>query len=299
MGYNSPTAKDINGLYYNIGNYGCLITCLAMYTDMTPDVVNQTLKDNQGYVDGTGLFIWNKCSVLYLTQVYASPTYTGPVTTLGLTKMKEYLDAGQPLLCEIDFNEQTESEEMHYVLMTGYDDTTFYACDPWTGTQIDMAVYGGTARAVIKFRAYDKVLPKDDGVNCQLALSQCMTARDNHWNDLNTIKDALIVTGDYALDVIMRRIDMLTGIEVDYGKKTQQLTEAQKQVVELQKQSADKDVELTNLKSEVEKLTIKIDSAIVANNTLQTQLTELKKKCVTPQLTGWKKRIYDWIMKGR
>lgn len=292
LGYNtSPT--------YTIGGYGCLITCFGMYINMRPDEVNQLLKDNQGFVDGTGYFIWSKSTVMGLKLFYSSPTYSSAVTNAGLAKMKELLDAGHPLVCEIDFNEQTDSEEMHYVFINGYDETTFYAIDPWTGTQIDMNVYGGTARAVIKFRAYDKLLPKGDGVDLQLAFDQCRVSRDNHWNDLNTIKDELMITGDYALDVILRRIDMLSGIERDYGEKTKQLNDAQKQVIELQKQSADKEIELQNLKSEVAELTMKIDQAIFKNNDLKLQLEEVKKQCVVPPLKGWKKRLYDFIMKGK
>src|SRR5258706_2344896 len=95
--------------------------------------------------------------------MYLSPRYEGPVTTQGLARIREALDAGLPVLSEIDFNPNTNGEEQHYVLICGYDGDKLYAADPWVGKIIDLDVYGGPTRAVIQFRIYDKKLEKDDG----------------------------------------------------------------------------------------------------------------------------------------
>lgn len=144
---------------YTIGNYGCLITCFANYLDKTPIEINDILKANQGFIQG-GLFVWSKSTVLGLNQVYLSPRYEDAVSSQGLDKMRQLIDEGRPLIAEIDFNPSTVSEEMHYVLIHGYDgNDKFFCIDPWTGQEIDLDVYGGVRRAVYQFRAYDKTLP--------------------------------------------------------------------------------------------------------------------------------------------
>lgn len=146
---------------YNIGQYGCLITSFANYLGISPVDVNSH-KDL--FVSDSGDLIWSKTSVIGLNNVYTSPRYIDLVTSQGIAKMKSLIDEGRPLICEVDFNPATTEEDMHFVLVIGYDDSSpdsekFVAIDPWTGTEIDLSVYGGIRRAVITFRAYDRILP--------------------------------------------------------------------------------------------------------------------------------------------
>jgi len=151
LGYNT-------NLPYTIGNFGCLITCLANYVGKTPTEINNTLKANNGFVSG-GLFVWGKSTTIGLTQTYVSPFYSDAVSTYGLNKMRELIDNGYPLLTEVDFYPSTVNEDMHFVLVIGYDDNDiFYAIDPWTGTEVNLTIYGGVKRAVYQFRAYNKKL---------------------------------------------------------------------------------------------------------------------------------------------
>jgi hypothetical protein len=176
LGYNTNSA-------YSIGMYGCLITCLSAITDRTPNVTNQILKDNSGYVSG-GNFVWGKCTALGLTQTYVSPVYTGLVTDAGVAKAKELLKGQYPLLCEIDFNPATMGEEMHFVEVIGYDDNTenFYIMDPWTGEIVSIDRYGGFRRAVIQFRAYDKKLAIEGAVVTPVCDPNWRIERDTNWN---------------------------------------------------------------------------------------------------------------------
>lgn len=148
-------------LPYTLGNFGCLITCLSMYIGKLVNETNDILKANQAFAKDSGEFIWGKSSALGLNQTYLSPRYTDAVTAQGFQKIKELIDAGFPLLCEVDFNPNTSGEEMHFVLIIGYKDDNFYAADPWVGEIINLSVYGGAARAIIQFRAYDKTLSTD------------------------------------------------------------------------------------------------------------------------------------------
>lgn len=155
---------------YNIGMYGCLITSFGNYLGKTPIEINniKSLFDT-----GNGNLIWSKTPLIGLNNVYTSPRYEDAVTSQGINKMKSLIDEGRPLICEIDFNPNTVQEDQHYVLVIGYDETkedTFIAVDPWTGTVIDLSVYGGVKRTLYTFRAYDKILPFDTGADYFLGI---------------------------------------------------------------------------------------------------------------------------------
>lgn len=174
LGYNTSI--------YTIGGYGCLITCLASYlksldTQETPATVNKRLIDNQGFQSGTGNFIWTKSTVLGLTQTYLSPYYSNLVTDQGVQKAKDLLDQGYPLLTEVDFNPATYGEEMHFVLLCGYEGDVFYCMDPWQGNVVTLDNYGGFKRGVLQFRAYDKILAKQDveSIPSDQALQECLS----------------------------------------------------------------------------------------------------------------------------
>lgn len=169
LGYNTDPK-------YNIDLYGCLITSFGNYIGKTPAEVNQLLKDNKGFLEGSGNFVWSKCSVLGLTQTYVSPSYTGPVTSQGITKIKELLDQGLSLICQIDFNPATTKVEDHYVLLCGYEEENIFCFDPWSASYVSLEVYGGAKRAIIQFRAYDKKLAIEDD-----PLAACMKDREGFW----------------------------------------------------------------------------------------------------------------------
>ena len=152
-----PRWKDvkIGNSTSSIGSYGCLITSLAMYVGKTPIDVNDILKNGGGYQND--LFVWSKCTLLGLNQTYASPKYTSSAFPKSqIDVLCKSLDAGYPALAEIDFNPATDGEEMHFILITRRDGDTIYAADPWTGTEINLDVYGGASRAIICIHIYDK-----------------------------------------------------------------------------------------------------------------------------------------------
>ena len=175
----SSTLLGYNASTYTIGSHGCLITDLGNYLGLTPLQVNKILCDGGGYTSGSGNFIWSKCSLLGLTQVYSSPYYSDPVTSQGITKMKALLDEGRPLLTHVDFDPSDPDDDQHWILIYGYEgEETFFAFDPWSKSDITLDVYGGVKRAVYEFKAYDKKLIIN-GVDD--ALSSCMSDREHFW----------------------------------------------------------------------------------------------------------------------
>jgi len=150
---------------FNIYNYGCLITCFGNYIGETPQSVNS---HKEMFTNGGGDFIWGKSTAIGLNNTYTSPRFEDAVPSSEVVKMKGYIDQGKPLIMEVDFNPSTISEEQHYVLVIGYDDSgEFIILDPWTGSVVSLGVYGGVSRAMYTYRVYDKTLafetsPVDD-----------------------------------------------------------------------------------------------------------------------------------------
>jgi uncharacterized protein YoxC len=243
LGYNTNPA-------YSIGGYGCLITSFGCYVNKNPHDVNELLKANNGYAPGTGNFIWSKCTVLGLNQVYQSPYYSDPVTTQGITKMKALLDEGRPLITHIDFDPSDSDDDQHWIIVFGHDDgEVFYAHDPWTDTDITLDVYGGVRRCVYEWRAYDKLLAKDDVVDCETVLTTVRLERDRNWDYFVKVCDALGVGANVDQAVI--EVKKLIALEDSYNQKDKQISDLQSKLDEVTDKAAKLIVALNNVQDEL------------------------------------------------
>lgn len=276
-------------LKFSIGNYGCLITAYGMYVDKTPSEMNEIIKDANGFTNG-GLFLWSKSIAFGITQTYLSPRYDGPVTPQGLQKIKESLDAGFPAVCEIDFNPNTAGEEMHYVLLCGYEGDKIFAADPWVGQIIDLDVYGGPQRAILQFRLYDKTLQKDDGTT-QIPVN---TKVFENLVRKSTIEDKVVarLNVEDSEAIILGELDKLIGYEDAVIQKDRQLQDTTAKLASVQQ-------ELDFLKKEhaefaaASTATIKGQEDRLEN--LSKELEALKKVVNWPILTGWKAILVAFI----
>ena len=178
-------------LPYNIYNYGCLITSLGNYVNKTPDQVNTLLKNNSGFVSG-GNFVWNKSTVLGLTQQYLSSRCMNiDFYTTELQQAKDFIKSGYPVLLEVDFNPATDQPEMHFVLGAGVSDNNeLLVVDPWEG-QWETWSDGAARRNIYQFRKYDKKIavagtaPIDCDPNWRVE-------RDTNWNLYQTEKNKVL-----------------------------------------------------------------------------------------------------------
>lgn len=62
----------------------------------------------------------------------------------------------------------------------------------------------------------------------------CRLARDSHWNDLVSLKDALGVTGEYSITTMLSRAEQLFGYELEVGKKDQEIEKLKQEATSVQ-----------------------------------------------------------------
>lgn len=112
-----------------IGGYGCLITCLAMVAETTPDIVNNKLKSVGGY--SNDLVIWAKVKeAIGWDFVYPLP--------YDNEKVKEQITTNGFCLIKVDWDGKISTpSDMHFVLYIGNQQMI----DPWTGVTKSTSYY--------------------------------------------------------------------------------------------------------------------------------------------------------------
>jgi len=259
LGYNPPNQG------WTIGNYGCLITCLSMYLTgigkpTNPDQLNTNLCNNGGYQTNTGNLYWSVFETLYgVKTYYESPKYTGPLTAFAYAKLDELLAAGYPVLTEIDYNPSQEGEQMHYVyILEKIGEKQYKANDPWSGTYIDMNVYGSMDLSVYKFRAYDKKPPANTEPDCEYFKNAFLSLCD-------------ILKIPYNRETAEREARKFVAYEDEMRAKD-----------ELLKQ---KDAQVGQVQAEAKQLREQLTAVQESNKSLTDQAEKLKNELTEEQLT--------------
>src|SRR3990167_2754527 len=122
-----------------ISGYGCTITSLAMMCGLTPDQVNQILRDNGGYAN-QNLVIWAKVNLLPgLEFEWRGYQYDND-------RVKEAITKYGGCLVEVDFDRTDRVDNRHWVVYVG--GGRIY--DPWTGTEESIIKYKALGFSVIK-----------------------------------------------------------------------------------------------------------------------------------------------------
>jgi len=158
-----------------IGSHGCLITCLAMLADLTPDKVNERLLKVNGYAN-TNLVIWDKIdkAIPWLKFEWRGYNY----------KNEEVLK-NIPCLVEVDFDGVGSTRDTHWVLFTG--NQRLY--DPWTGRECSTDKYKIlTGYAVIKKTGEKPMATSDYYKGLDLNNKESMKLCVDVWDDLKNNK---------------------------------------------------------------------------------------------------------------
>jgi hypothetical protein len=157
---------------FNIYNYGCLVSCLAMLCqyfgkEETPATLNDKLKGVNGFVTG-GNYVWGSITKIYkdITEVVTETPL--PLTDAQINTIKQNIDEGYPVMCQIDYNPQTVKSDMHFVLIVGYnpaEENDFTIADPLGGAEVSLKKYLGwlkpsARKSIDRFICYKGPKPK-------------------------------------------------------------------------------------------------------------------------------------------
>lgn len=146
LGNNPPNSE------FDLYNYGCLITCLAMALEYygkeeTPRDLNEDLKDGDGFHGNTGLYNWGSVQRIFkqIEQEFHVIT-PSKLTDDQIGDIKGALDLGYPVMLQIDVNPKTVKMDMHFVLAIAYDhkdENNFTILDPLGGVKKSLKSYLG------------------------------------------------------------------------------------------------------------------------------------------------------------
>ena len=141
-------------LPYNIYNYGCLITCLAMLSkyygkEETPLTINKKLIEKKGYTDKSGDYIPDSIEKIYSDITESRVLTPNVLSDAQINDIKSAIDYGFPVMIQLDFNPKDVDADMHFVLITDYDkndENNFTIADPIDGTIKSLKNYLGWFR---------------------------------------------------------------------------------------------------------------------------------------------------------
>jgi hypothetical protein len=141
-------------LTFNFYNYACLLCCHAAVSryfgkNTNPDQLNSAyvaLGEGVVYKAGGGEYVNGG-----LTKIYKDIKETVTMTPSLLTdaqvgEIKNSIDSGMPVVCQIDYNPQTVKADSHFVTLVDYnpnDENDFTIYDPLGGTIKSLKSYLG------------------------------------------------------------------------------------------------------------------------------------------------------------
>lgn len=139
---NNPHSQDLLGFAKHgqtIHDFGCTITCIAMFAGLTPGEVNDRLKAVNGFQESS--VIWTKIqeAIPWVQFVWRGTTYENSKVSQAIT------DNGSCLV-EVDFDGTPRTDDRHWILYIGKQRMN----DPWTGTERSTTVYTPRGYAILK-----------------------------------------------------------------------------------------------------------------------------------------------------
>jgi len=164
--------KPLGSSSSTLGGYGCLVSCLAMLCkyygkDTDPDKLNTALVNINGFAAASttptqkNLYKWYEgitklYSDIAITKLQATPA---ALTTTDFNALKAEIDAGRPVILQVDFIPATAFVDMHFVLLTGYEGNTYYVNDPWYGDNANLNRYGDPAITIQQYVFHSGPVP--------------------------------------------------------------------------------------------------------------------------------------------
>jgi len=230
---------------YNIYNYGCLITCEAMVVSYygqinTPVNINDKLKSIKGYTNGSGNYIYGSLSKIFPFVKEIRTQTPAALTDAQINQIKSSIDKGYPVMVQLDYNPKTVENDMHFVLVVGYnpsDENDFTIADPIGGKLKSLKDYLGwfkpSARKTIEqYIIFEGPVPSNKLTLEELLKTEVPTK--NFEGNIRTVgfyfnewevekKDRLKLINDFA-DEKHKLEDKLETLRIDNEEKNLQIT---------------------------------------------------------------------------
>lgn len=245
---NDPAWKNTRMGSMTIGEIGCLMTDVAMVLNLygkriTPPQFLDQLNKNGGL--SGNYFVWGVVNKLYpdikLGNVVGG--LVDPLTTNQMNTIRSKIDAGYPVIFQIDTMPATAQLDEHWVLAVDYDGDDFIVADPWDGAVKRITSWGVKPQYLIYAYAWyeGKASVVDSLISIAQSLYELLVKKATQWD--KTV--AKYVSDKDPKDALFEDLDRVVA-----GYKSQTTT-AQTAQLEAEKQLA---IARTEIKNQIEKL---------------------------------------------
>lgn len=184
---NDPRWADntIGNSTLKFSRYACLICCEAMCAkyygfDENPATINEKLTAKGGFT-ADGRYYWTTITKLF-SKITEKVTDTPlPLSDDQMALIKNNIDAGQPVICQIDYNPKDVDPDMHFVVFVGYnpaDEDDFTILDPIDGKEKSLKSYMGWFKPNAR-KAIDRIVVMN-GPKPQVAPSQIIVDKKEY-----------------------------------------------------------------------------------------------------------------------
>lgn len=257
LGFNKSTP-------FNIYNYGCLITCQAMVAryfdkEFDPKLINEkyiSMGVGKAFKSGSGLYVPGGFTLLFGDCKETRVVTPSRLTDAQITEIKNAIDEGWPVMVQLDVNPRTVENDMHFVLIVGYnpsDENDFTIADPLGGKIRSLKDYLGwfkpDARVTIEqYTVFNGPKPKVVTGMISVSLDHYQLFNRNHdkWHQLvnyleigadpntTTFEQVKSVIGGYK----SRSTDLqnkLTELETEVKNREEQVGRLKDQLLEQEK----------------------------------------------------------------
>ena len=193
-----------------VRDFGCTITCLAMIIGTTPDVVNQRLRDVNGFAQGN-LLIWAKIP----------EAFPGITINRVWSYNNDDVKANVPnVLVEVPPNAIGGVSGKHWVVFIGDQNCN----DPWTGSirpTNDFLKYGDATGYCTVSGKWNNPISTGGTITISQDLYKQLVTDATHWKDdyppvakllkdneeMNIQKDAIIAQGKEIIDDLKKQLN--------------------------------------------------------------------------------------------
>ena len=253
--------KKIGNSNSSIGDYGCVITCLAMLAGITPDDINTRLASVNGYqID---LILWQKIkeAVSWLELEWRGYSYDND-------KVLDAINRFGGCMVEVDYDGKIDTpKDKHWVLFIG--NQRMY--DPWTGRECATSKYPiKTGYSIIKVYNKPIEVPEENMTEAEKKI-------------LQFIKETGATEGDVRQGIAYVKDGTVSKLEKDVEDLRTSLDSLEEKVLEINLKLDDKEDSLedsqASLKSANKSLANKIKEFDIADNERKQWKSRYESKC--------------------